>query len=352
MQHRRRDILVPMMQPDLEPRFLEPDGFAWGRFQAGDGTSLRWGRLDAAAQAAPAEPRAHCVMVTGFKEYIEKYFETVSDLAARGLTVWCLDWRGQGGSDRPRIAPSRPRARDYDRDAGDLAAFAAAMLPPGALRVLIAHSMGGASALLCLKHHPHLFDAAVLSAPMLGVATGRVPEASARRIARATVRCGLGALFVPGGRRWRFDPEIGPARSRTSNDPARCRVHQAWCAARPELRIDDATYAWLDAALGVTGRLADPDLLGGIRTPILIASAGRDVLVRTDAQRRAAALLPNCTLVDLPEAKHEPFHEVDAVRDRWLAAIDRFLNAHLRDATPAARASVVDPDQEPALAGS
>ncbi|MBV8934190.1 MAG: alpha/beta hydrolase, partial [Alphaproteobacteria bacterium] len=40
-------------------------------------------------------------MVSGFAECIEKYFETVADLARRGLSVWCLDWRGQGGSERP-----------------------------------------------------------------------------------------------------------------------------------------------------------------------------------------------------------------------------------------------------------
>ena len=68
-------------------------------------------------------------MVGGFGEFIEKQFETVRDLAARGIAVWCLDWRGQGGSIRPRRLPTRPRARKFDRDAEDLAAFAAAKLP-------------------------------------------------------------------------------------------------------------------------------------------------------------------------------------------------------------------------------
>jgi hypothetical protein len=54
------------------------------------------------------------------------------------------------------------------------------------------------------------------------------------------------------------------------------------------------------------------------------------------AQRRVAQMLPDCTFVELPDSKHEPFLETDPVRDRWLAAIDRFLEARLggRPLTP------------------
>src|SRR5882757_225660 len=88
--------------PALPPRFREPPDFDWGHFATADGRSLRWGYL-----AAP-DPRAHCVLVGGFTEFVEKYFETISDLVASGLSVWCLDWHGQGGSQRPVVLPNRP----------------------------------------------------------------------------------------------------------------------------------------------------------------------------------------------------------------------------------------------------
>ena len=47
------------------------------------------------------------------------------------------------------------------------------------------------------------------------------------------------------------------------------------------------------------------------------------------AQRRAAHLLPNCTLVELPESKHDPFLERDAIRDYWLSCLDRFIAERL-----------------------
>jgi lysophospholipase len=178
-------------QPSLPERFLPPPAFMWGSFAARDGAILRWGHLPVPCA------RAECVLVGGFGEFIEKQFETVRDLAARGIAVWCLDWRGQGGSIRPRRLPTRPRARNFERDAEDLAAFAAATLPGRLPSFVVAHSMGAAITLICLKRHPQLFAAAVLSSPMVGLRTGRVPPTLFRLITRPARAAGLGACFIP-----------------------------------------------------------------------------------------------------------------------------------------------------------
>jgi lysophospholipase len=309
--------------PDLAQRFREPPNFTWGQFTTQGGSMLRWGHL------AAATPRANCVLVGGFTEFVEKYFETIGDLVAGGFSVWCLDWHGQGGSQRPVLLPNRPRARQFDRDAAELAAFAASILPGSGKRVLIAHSMGGAIALLCLHAHHDIFDAAVLSAPMLGLATGGLPAATARLVAGTATRSGLGSLFVPGARQWHSAVRHTPALSRTSSDPERCRVHQAWLEARPELKVEGPTYGWVDAAFRLTERIQRADFLARIATPILIGSAGIDAFVDREAHRRAAMCMRDCTLVELPHSKHEPFLEADAVRNRWFAAIDGFLTQHL-----------------------
>jgi lysophospholipase len=264
-------------------------------------------------------------MVGGFSECIEKYFETVGDLAARGLSVWCLDWRGQGGSARPRRWPSRPRPRRFDRDAGELAAFARTLPTERRPRLLFGHSMGGAIALLCLHRYPGLFDAAILSAPMLGFRTGGLPPALVRCVTGAARVTGLGLCFVPGAGRWSPDRVPSPERSRVSNDPERCRLQYTWFLQHPALRVDEPTYGWLDAALRLAARLARKEFLAGISTPILLASAGVETFLAPETHRRAARLLPDCTLVEFPDSKHEPFLERDTIRDAWLAAIDRFI---------------------------
>ncbi len=121
-------LAEPARCPALAERFLPPREFVWGGFTASDGAVLRWGHLPV-PDTIP-EPRAACVIAVGFGEFIEKHFETMRDLAARGIAVWCLDWRGQGRSMRPSRFPTRPRARNFSRDAEDLAEFAQAQLPP------------------------------------------------------------------------------------------------------------------------------------------------------------------------------------------------------------------------------
>lgn len=318
--------------PQLPERFMAPADFVWGDFTAGDGATLRWGYL------APRNPRAVCVLVTGFREFIEKQFETMRDLAALGLAVWCLEWRGQGRSARPRRWPNRPRARRFDRDADDLAEFAAAKLTGSLPRILIAHSMGGAIALLSLHARPCLFDGAILSSPMLGLRLGRLPPASLRWITGPMRIAGLGTRLVPGVRRWRAPTRPpSPQRSRNSSDPERCSLHYAWLTADPSLRLDGPTFGWIDSALAVLGRIGKAEFLDAIPTPILLASAGRDAIVSRTAHRRAAGLLPRCTLVELPESKHQPFLERDTIRDDWFAHIDRFLGE--RCAAPGSKGS-------------
>jgi lysophospholipase len=318
-----RPLDRPTRPPPLPERFLPPPGFVWGRFAAADGAVLRWGHLPT------RNPRAECVMVGGFGEFIEKQFETVRDLAARGIAVWCLDWRGQGGSIRPRRLPTRPRARNFERDAEDLAAFAADRLPGQLPSLLVAHSMGGAIALICLKRYPDLFAAAALSSPMVGLRTGPVPPTLVRFITRPARAAGLGICFIPGARKWRPDPLPSPERSRATSDAERCRLRHAWFSADPRLRLDQATYGWVDSALALVARISKPEFLTGIRTPILIGRAEREVVVSPMAQRRAARLLPNCTLIELPESKHDPFLERDAIRDYWLSCLDRFIAERL-----------------------
>jgi lysophospholipase len=317
----------------LPARFLEPAGFVWGSFPASDGALLRCGYLPA------KEPRAECVVVGGFSECIEKYFETVADLAARGLSVWCLDWRGQGGSERPRRWPSRPRPRLFDRDARDLALFTQTLPASRRPRLLIGQSMGGAIALLCLHDYPGLFDAAILAAPMLAIRTAGLPRSVARGVTGAARISGLGLCFVPGAGRWRPERIPSPERSRTSTDPDRCRLQYSWFLARAALRHDEPTWGWLDAALRLTARIGRAEFLAAIDTPILLASAGRETFLMPEAHRQAALLLPDCTLVEFPNSKHEPFLERDAIRDRWFAAIDRFIAERLTPMRPKLRQS-------------
>src|SRR4029077_11358167 len=119
-------------------------------------------------------------------------------------------------------------ARKFERDAEDLAAFAREKLGGRLPPLLVAHSMGGSIALVCLRRYPQLFAAALLSSPMVGLRTGRVPPSLLRLLTRPARAAGLGACFIPGAHKWRPDLLPSPETSRVTTDADRCRLRHAW----------------------------------------------------------------------------------------------------------------------------
>src|SRR3954447_21002084 len=79
-----------------------------------DGVVLRYARW-----APPPGRKGTVCLFQGRAEFIEKYFETVRDLRARGFAVATLDWRGQGLSQRMLRNPRKGYVgsfAEYDRD--------------------------------------------------------------------------------------------------------------------------------------------------------------------------------------------------------------------------------------------
>src|SRR5262249_62139395 len=71
-----------------------PEDVVTGAIQTPDGVNLRFARW-----APPPGRKGTVLVLQGRAEFIEKYFETVRDLRARGFAVVTFDWRGQGLSD-------------------------------------------------------------------------------------------------------------------------------------------------------------------------------------------------------------------------------------------------------------
>src|ERR1700692_4739137 len=100
------------------PAHPAPDHVVTGAIKTPDGVSLRSARFD-----PPPGRKGTVVLLQGRAEYIEKYFETVRDLRARGFAVATFDWRGQGLSDRGLKDRSRGHVRNFSEYATDLDAI-------------------------------------------------------------------------------------------------------------------------------------------------------------------------------------------------------------------------------------
>ena len=110
-----------------------PEDVVTGTLKTRDGVSLRFARWH-----PPPGRKGTVCMFQGRAEFIEKYFETVRELRARGFAVATLDWRGQGRSERALDDPRKGHVGDFSEYELDLDAFMkrgrAARLPAAALR--------------------------------------------------------------------------------------------------------------------------------------------------------------------------------------------------------------------------
>src|SRR5436305_1092922 len=172
-----------------------PDAAVTGTIKTPDGVSLRFARWE-----PPPGRKGTVCLFQGRSEFIEKYFETVRDLRARGFAVATLDWRGQGLSDRALRNPRMGYVRNFAQYQIDLETFINEIVLPDCPPPLFALGQSmGATVLLRAAYAGHRwFDRMVLLAPMIALPGMRRSGAN-RIIVKALRSTGLGSLYVPGG---------------------------------------------------------------------------------------------------------------------------------------------------------
>lgn len=308
--------------------FKEPDGFQWGTFQNPKGADIRYGHV-----APEGEPRGRMVILPGFRESIEKYFEVVNEMAAKGFEVWVMDWRGQGGSERYIKGSLKAHHEGYDEQIDTLHEFTQKVLPQdGAPLFMVAHSMGAHIGMRYLKEHEGVFDSALLTSPMIDIVTAGLPKPLARQMAKFAKAGHYLEKYIPGG----TDREARDAfegNNRTS-DIVRFEATNDVVENNPKLRIGDPTYGWIYHTFASIDVLNDEAYLKSIKTPILMEVSDNDRVVERSAQDRALSLLPNARKVDISGAKHEIWMEQDKFRSQWVQKADEFLDERLKAAGP------------------
>lgn len=308
-----------------------PDGAQIRLVPAPDGVVLR-----AACFPAIGRPRGTALLLQGRGDQIEKYFEAIEDLRARGLGVLAFDWRGQGGSQRLLPDPWKSHVDDFAAYRRDLAAMLhIARSQPGPL-LAVAHSMGAAILLDALREQPGLVDAAAVTAPMIALSPALKPP-FAEGLCTALAAAGLGASYIPGRTRQANVGSDFIGDNILTSDAGRFRRWSEIMTVEPGLGLGKPTIGWLDAAFRVMKRLQAPDCAGRTPAPLLVCAGTDDRVTSTPAAARFAARLPRGTYVPVAGARHEILMERDAFRGAFLDAFDKFTGPLLADARPAPR---------------
>ncbi|MCX7313816.1 MAG: alpha/beta hydrolase [Alphaproteobacteria bacterium] len=297
-----------------------PEGAVTGMLKTRDGVNIRFARW-----LPPPGRKGTVCLFQGRAEFIEKYFETVRELRARGFAVATIDWRGQGGSDRALSDPRKGHVGDFSEYERDIEVLMNEIVLPDCPPPIfaIAHSMGGTVMMRVARQGSRWFDRIVLSAPMLRLAGNR--QSTSNRIAvRAMRLMGMGSAYVPGG-----SNSIVAAGSYVNNiattDPVRHARTKAVLDAAPELGLGSPSVSWLNAAYRAMGAIEDASFASKVRQPLMLIAAGRDQVVSTAAIEDLAIRLRAGSHLIIAGARHEIMMEQDRYRAQFWAAFDAFV---------------------------
>ena len=297
-----------------------PEGAVTGTIRTPDGAELRFARW------APLASRKGTVCVfQGRGEYMEKYFETVRDLRARGFAVAMIDWRGQGHSSRRLRDPRKGYVRDFADFETDVETFIREVVMPDCPPPFyaLAHSMGGAVMLRVAHAQKRWFDRVVLSAPMIDL-PGRLTGMPARVLLRTLRWIGRGGRYVPtgSGQLVGTEPFVG---NPVTSDPVRYARNAAILEEDPTLGLAAPTIAWADTAFRAMHRFRELEYPSKIRQPVLMLAAGADTIVSTAAIEEFAYHMRAGSHLVIAGAKHELLQEQDRYREQFWAAFDAFV---------------------------
>lgn len=291
---------------------LPPGGrFVWLR--GAGGARIRAARFDAASA------KGIVVLSGGRTEFIEKYAEVIAELLGRGFSVLTHDWRGQGLSARLLPDPLKGHAdgfEDFVTDLGVVLKWGLEDAPER--RLAIAHSMGGCLTLLALADGVLEVEAAVLSAPMLGLSIQG--SAALRALISVAMTLGLGGLYTIRGPGEPFADQFEA--DALTHDRDRYRRTLDLLLARRELALGGVTWGWLASALRALDRIHAPGFAGSVRTPLTVVAAGDDRLVDNARIRSLCDRLAAARYVEVGSAFHELMMEADPYRAQFWEAFD------------------------------
>ena len=282
------------------------------------------------------------VIVSGRSEGYLKYKELSFDLFNLGFSVFLIDHRGQGLSERLLENPHKGYVENYQYYVDDLAYFIDNIVKPHCASIdsmnkpyLLAHSMGGAIATRYLQTYPDSIQAAVLSSPMLGFNGGGIPDAIAKPLIKATDQINEWFDNTP----WYFfgHQDYTPSDfvdNPLTHSPLRFQQFRQLYQETPAIQLGGVTVKWLTASITALEKIfANVDK---ITTPTLVMQSGSDKIVSNQAQDDFCKQLhqsqpqscPNGKPLIVKGASHELFFESDAYRHQALTATIEWFEKH------------------------
>tara|TARA_B100001027_G_scaffold214896_1_gene187863 strand:- start:163 stop:1110 length:948 start_codon:yes stop_codon:yes gene_type:complete len=268
------------------------------------------------------------ILQSGRTEFIEKYYEVISEFIDRGFCVAMMDWRGQGLSSRKtnneRIGHI-DKFETYDQDLVRVVNECFKSKCPDPF-IGFGHSMGGCLMTSYFISPENELSRCILSAPMVSV---RANAVSRRAVSLLGIFENLGLGAFPMQRPswdedsgWQEEPFLENA---LTTDKVRFNRTFKFLSQFPDLGVRGVTVGWLKHALKRTNdfKLLDWSLV--IKKPLLLLDATNDKLVNSSINRKLLGQSVLTTIISM-ESQHEIMMEKDEIRKKAWDAIDQFLS--------------------------
>ncbi len=279
-------------------------------------------RLRIAQWTDHAAPKGTVLILPGRTEFIEKYGMFAADMAARGFASLCVDWRGQGLSDRllpDRLVGHIGRLPDYQKDVRALFDLARAVDAPRPW-FLIGHSMGGGIGLRSVIEGVPV-AACAFTGPMWGIHLTPWVRPFATNYAHFLSAIGRANGYAPSTATRNYVLSAPFADNKLTTDAAMWDMMRHQITAVPELELAGPSVHWVSQALRETAwlhRQPSPDL------PCLTLVGAQERIIDLPRVHDRMARWPKGRLVIVPGAEHEVLMEGPATR----ASIADQLAAH------------------------
>lgn len=269
------------------------------------------------------EEKAAIVMSHGFCEFISKYTETLYYFYQMGYSVFIVEHRGHGLSDRQVKGLCKVHVDRFEDYIVDFNEFIEKVVIPESITerlFLFAHSMGGAIGALYLEKYPRVFERAILSSPMIKLKTGRRPKPVVKMVSILTILPFFRKKYILGHHDYDHSFKY-PKCSCLSK--ARYTYQYNERERDEHYQTNGATYGWSKESVNVSKKILKKASL--VEIPVIIMQAAMDTLVVPEAQNEFAELAKDCKVIRFEGSKHEIFNATDDIILDYYTEVFRFF---------------------------
>lgn len=271
--------------------------------------------------------KANIVICHGFGEVTEKYYELIYYFIKERYSVFIMEHRGHGRSERLGIDNSQINVEKFDYYVEDFKKFIDDIVIPNSndkSLLLFAHSMGGAIGTIFLEKYTNYFNGAILSSPMHEINTGKVPKILANIISNAIKLCGMELRYLPGQAPYREQRKFV---GRSTSCRERYEYLYEKISNNRQYHSGGASVLWYLESVKATKELMKKKNASKVITPTLLFQAECDTRVIPKAHNKFASYASNCKLVHLKKSKHEPYFEIDKITFYFIDEVFSFYES-------------------------